>query len=600
MNQCMEELEHQVRKKLNEGKIKLWLSPYTVDGKKGEYPEKLIEEFSSDLRAECDVIAQIIEKLRKHALQKLAAKQQFRENGVATLKVKVVGSLPTGAADRQSDLQTKLDISGLALKKIISEKWKIEVDKLKVISVGQVIDEQRSLASQMVKHGSHVMVIMLTASELEANEEEAKKMRLARTKEVAEVLAKRKKDDHERYHLQIADQTGKPINLPEEESHALSVALTLNEKGRACLKRRQYGEALLILLEADKEFSQCRSEILSAVDNYAVLCLDITWCYFCLQNIDALPDAESRLKKCEDCFKRSYGADMERLKALKGDSSRELALFVRLYLLQGIIAFYQRNKQLSIQLLDKVDNFWRKSQLNFYKLTQTRQTYFSTSEARLGLRAAKGHLELAVNKITERRERRKEIAKKETEEHEKRKKQRLIGKAANGEWVNIDVYNTLLSMGFPANAAASALKQCNSDINLALQTLQENPELLNMPNPGDWQGEITEEMLFQFSELGFMKEIARQALISYHGNVQKAIEVLVENGGLLPPSCHRASTSRDHKQGERECLTKEQEEALKELAPDIPEHEEDYLDLTLHEEAGIIEEYLTKLASMRD
>ncbi len=35
---------------------------------------------------------------------------------------------------------------------------------------------------------------------------------------------------------------------------ALTLALTLNEKGRATLKKKRYAEALLLLLEADKEF----------------------------------------------------------------------------------------------------------------------------------------------------------------------------------------------------------------------------------------------------------------------------------------------------------------------------------------------------------
>ena len=36
---------------------------------------------------------------------------------------------------------------------------------------------------------------------------------------------------------------------------------------------------------------QCSAAILDAVDNYAVLCLDIVWCYLCLKNVEDLPDA---------------------------------------------------------------------------------------------------------------------------------------------------------------------------------------------------------------------------------------------------------------------------------------------------------------------
>jgi len=38
--------------------------------------------------------------------------------------------------------------------------------------------------------------------------------------------------------------------------------------------------------------SKCQSSgVLGVVDNYALVCLDICWCYLCLQNISSLPDA---------------------------------------------------------------------------------------------------------------------------------------------------------------------------------------------------------------------------------------------------------------------------------------------------------------------
>lgn len=60
---------------------------------------------------------------------------------------------------------------------------------------------------------------------------------------------------------------------------------------------------------------------------------------------------------CEDCFRRSYGDNMERLAGIKGDSSRELALYVRLYLLQGILAFYQKRHDAALMLFNKVSCF---------------------------------------------------------------------------------------------------------------------------------------------------------------------------------------------------------------------------------------------------
>lgn len=65
-------------------------------------------------------------------------------------------------------------------------------------------------------------------------------------------------------------------------------------------------------------FSQCNSGLLDSVDNYALLNLDIVWCYLCLKSVSQIPEAEERLKKCEQSFHRSYGPNLERLIALKG------------------------------------------------------------------------------------------------------------------------------------------------------------------------------------------------------------------------------------------------------------------------------------------
>lgn len=83
--------------------------------------------------------------------------------------------------------------------------------------------------------------------------------------------------------FKIEDQDGNVIYVPPEEKKAIMMALAIHEKGRASLRRNAYNEALLFLLEADNEYRICNSQLLSTVDNYALLNLDIVWCYIMLK-----------------------------------------------------------------------------------------------------------------------------------------------------------------------------------------------------------------------------------------------------------------------------------------------------------------------------
>lgn len=155
------------------------------------------------------------------------------------------------------------------------------------------------------------------------------------------------------------------------------MALAMHEKGRAALKKELFNEALVLLLEADNEYSTCNSKLLGSVDNYALLNLDIVWCYLMLkvriinticdqiewsstpheqkiyiynfsfhkmQSVNQLPDAEKRLAICEQNFKRSYGENLDRLVSLKGTAVNEKALIMRLHLLQAVLLFHRNQR----------------------------------------------------------------------------------------------------------------------------------------------------------------------------------------------------------------------------------------------------------------
>lgn len=72
--------------------------------------------------------------------------------------------------------------------------------------------------------------------------------------------------------------------------------------------------------------SKCGSMLLSSVDNFAVLQLDIVWCYQALEALSCLDDARKRLQRAEDGFLQCYGQQQQRLLMIKvrQESSRRM------------------------------------------------------------------------------------------------------------------------------------------------------------------------------------------------------------------------------------------------------------------------------------
>ncbi|KAK6165393.1 hypothetical protein SNE40_022327 [Patella caerulea] len=598
-----------IREKLNGDKIKLWLPPFTLEtGEKGEEPKELIKRYSVELKLDEDVIKDIIESLRQHALQKLAERNQFQTEGIATLKVK----LPVTQTGRKQviSVKIKLEETGRKLRELVAESSEESAERLKLISTGKVITDDLTLKEQNLKNGSQIMTVLLSVTETEAGLKQREAEQVMKTREAAELLSSRAAIDDTEFDVQIADQTGRPLKLPKEEKKALTLAMTLHEKGRCFLKEQNYSSALLLLLEADLEFCKCRATILEAVDNYAVLCLDIVWSYLCLKNLDQLPDAARRLKTSEDCLIRSYGSNMERLTAVKGKSGSEVALFMRLHLLQGVIAFHQHDFTKSSQLLKQAENDLKKLTVDPNLITQVMSMGFSERESRLGLRACDSDILQAVDYIMTKKKEKEEIKMKVKADREKRKKVRHLGKTANGDWVNPENFEMLLNMGYRPGAAAEAIRQANNDVNLALEVLQTKPELLDLPDPLQ-AIPITDAMIIQLTMLGFEPEMCRRALIKHHGDSCQAAADLVQSGGVISErwsstsqlqsssdSSGSSASSRTSTSSETDGVSEEQREVLNDLVSDIKQDEDEYLDLNLEEEKQFLSEYRALLDSL--
>jgi len=576
-----------IRTVLNNHKVKLWEAPY-FDVEKKAPNEAGLHELAVTLAADVNLprphLFQGLQMLQQHALEKLAARDRFKETGIANLKIKCAKGLRCKAKT--------VDISLLSLGADLIMKISGLVnntkEKLKIICSGRVINLERSLGEQGVKNSATLMVVLVGDNESLAVVAEQRKM-LEETKADAARLSCRdsRKDD---YFLQVADQSGKSLDLPADEKKSLIIAMSLHEKGRSALKKKQFSAALVMLLEAEQEFSQCRSELLDMVDNFAILSLDIAWCYLALQTVSELPDAEARLTRCEEKFKASYGNNLERVAALKGSKGNEQTLMLRLHLLQGIVAYHLGRDREAKLLLEKVSIEMQMLSVDEVDLMEIVSMGYSVGEARLGLRASMGDRKLAVEKIINRREEKADILKKEKEERERGKLRDKLGKCADGSWVNIGYFNTLKNMGFSEKVAAAALRQANNSLNMAVQLLQEEPDLITLAaEEMNGHCDPTDEMVASVVSMGFEADMARAALRK-EGTVERAVEELMENGGIIQP----VEDGTDDR-AEKRRRTDKDEEAYNRIKEDIADNEEDHLDTDLVEEGQLLHQYLNLL-----
>jgi len=155
----------------------------------------------------------------------------------------------------EANIRMVLDLNatnGRDFKAKIAEKINVEPTRLKLISGGRVIDENTLLSVQNVKNGSQIMVLSVAGNHESLKEVEDSWRELEATKDSANFLAKETSVGD--FSLQVADQSGRALDLPQAEKNALAVALALHEKGRAALKAKLFSRALVFLLESDKVY----------------------------------------------------------------------------------------------------------------------------------------------------------------------------------------------------------------------------------------------------------------------------------------------------------------------------------------------------------
>uniref|UniRef100_UPI003AAAFD80 NEDD8 ultimate buster 1 n=1 Tax=Centroberyx gerrardi TaxID=166262 RepID=UPI003AAAFD80 len=574
-------IEAKLKNLLKQEKIQLWNPPFTDDSNEPglQHMQELAQRFAPLVGLAESEVGGALESIRAQAVKRGKGNKTYRETCVATLEL-LLPRDNKGDPRKKNYLESRLDVCVQQVMDRIGEEYGLK--SIKLILNGKTLSADQRLEEQGVKNHSKVMVLKVSDAERKRQtaEEEKKKNQnesLQRTQKGFQILSERdgSEDPETTPFLEIADQKGNPLKIPHTEKKALILAMGFHEKGRSLMKRKQYDNALCHLLQADEQFGRCGSGLLGSVDNYAVLQLDIVWCYRALEALSCLDDGRVRLQRAEDCFLTCYGEQQQRLLMIKGNTGREEVLFLRLYLLQSLLSYIEGNDAQARHQLHKVESLYGRLCLDSEKMAQLMALGFSDREARLGLRACQGDLQEAAIHITNRRQEREELKQRERV----KRRRRMEGISA------------LRELGFSRRDAARALHQADGDGDRAYAILLDSAQAAQATN-NNTEAAVSPEKVEQLLYLGFEQAESEAALRLTDGDVQSATQLLLGGQGLVspppPPLPSSSSSSSSPEEPSTSSESAEDSELVSEVLEDISRHEEDYLDLTLDEESELI------------
>lgn len=576
-------MEAKLKNQLKQEKIQLWNPPYTDDNNQPgqQHMQELAERYAPLLCLPVQEVGGALEAIRVQAVNRGKGNKMFRETNVATLELLLPRHCRKDPKTKNR-LKTRLDVLVQEVVDRIGEEYGLKY--IKLILNGKTLCVDQHLDQQGVKNHSKMMVLKVSDAEwkqLNEEEEEKKKNQnesIQRTQKCFQILSERDGSEDTVPFLEIGDQSGNPLKIPHKLKKALILAMGFHEKGRSLMKKKQFDNALCHLLQADQLFSKVGSTLLSSVDNFAVLQLDIVWCYQALEALSCLDDGKSRLQRAEDCFLQCYGEQKQRLLMIKGNTGREEVLFLRLYLLQSLLSYIEGNDDQAQRQLSKVESLYSRLCPDSEKMAQLMALGFTEREARLGLRACQGDLQEAAIHICNQRQEREELKQRERQKRSKR----------------MEDISTLTEMGYSRRDAARALHLADGDMNKAYEILQDSSQVAQATN-NNTEGVVDPEKVEQLLYLGFERGVSEAALRLTGGDVQSATQLLLDNQGVLSPellSVSPPSTSSSSSPSSEEPSTSSNStadnELVNEVLEDISRHEEDYLDLTLEEESELI------------
>ncbi|KAE9604557.1 hypothetical protein Lal_00010829 [Lupinus albus] len=379
------------------------------------------------------------------------------------------------------------------LKEEIANRSNCTSDSIKLICSGKVLKEDtvdndgkvQNLIQLGIKNNSKILANRVTSPQEGISlkqhmiAEEERSTRLSRLKTAVTALAERHADGSlpiEDFSIEVEDQNGQKVRLGSEtDQRAVMMGLMLLAKGKRLIRQGNYKDSLEVLSMGEEAFSLCDPKVLELVDNVPILQIDIVWCYFMIRDIRWLSDAGKRLEIARAGIERAHGKDFLRLRLLQGGRYPELAVHLRLELLEGVVAYHSGQLEKSRKALASAKAKFVKLQVSDEALSLVMSMGFGEREAKRALRMNNQDVASAIDFLVEERTKKRQKQEEDIRRRDEIKEQKRYGMTPSKKAVDIERLNELVSIGFDKELAAEALRRNENDTQQALDDLT-NPE----------------------------------------------------------------------------------------------------------------------------
>lgn len=417
-----------------------------------------------------------------------------------------------------------------------------EPQLINLICGGKVLkdgDGTEKLSQLGIKNNAKILVSKVSSDQqkqkVEFLAEEELSKRLTRLKDAATALAQRHADGSlpvEDFNLELENQSGEKVQLGSEtDQRAIMMGLMLHANGKQLISKQKYKDALEVLIMGEEAFSLCDPKAIEMIDNVSILQIDMVWCYFMLRDISFLTVAGIRLAKAREGLERAHGKESSRMRFLQGERYPELALLLRLELLEGVVAYHGGQ-------LGKAKDSLTTAQIKYFQLQVPEEALsllvsmgYKEHNAKRALRMSNQDVQGAIDFLVEEKAKKQQKQEEDIQRQQQILEQKRYGMTPLRKAVDLQKLNELISIGFVKELAAEALRRNENDTQKALDDLT-NPET-NASIQTDIEVRKSKRLrraadaaIQQLTSMGFPREAVAHAIHQF-GSKEEALNFLI-------------------------------------------------------------------------